>query len=152
RAATATAQAMIDNERPWIGVDTVYTKKLEPGPVIQEAFVRIKNTGKTPALRMRVAFKGSVLPKGTAPGAPDIASEPPKPLSPDTEVFYYPFGDFVLSDADSQEITAGNRVVWIVGRVEYFDGSNRPHHTQVCCRWDRRRGVFIPHEQGNDAD
>ena len=38
---------MIDNERPWVGVDTVYTKKLEPGPIIQEAFVRIKNTGKT---------------------------------------------------------------------------------------------------------
>jgi hypothetical protein len=82
RAATANAQAMIDNERPWIGVDTVYTEKLEPGPVIQQAFVRIKNTGKTPALRMR----------------------------------------------------------------------KRPHQTQVCCRWDRSRGVFIPHEQGNDAD
>jgi len=70
RAATVNAQAMIDNERPWIGVDTVYTEKLEPGPVIQQAFVRIKNTGKTPALRMRVAFKGSVLPKGTPPRAP----------------------------------------------------------------------------------
>jgi len=49
-------------------------------------------------------------------------------------------------------ITAGNRVVWIVGRIEYLDGSKRPHQTQVCCRWDRRRGVFIPDEQGNDAD
>ena len=152
RAATVNAQAMIDNERPWIGVDTVYTEKLEPGPVIQQAFVRIKNTGKTPALRMRVAFKGSVLPKGTPPRAPDITSEPPKPLFPDTMDFYYPFGDLVLSHADFQEIVAGSRVAWIVGRIEYFDGSKRPHKTQVCCRWDRSRGVFIPHEQGNDAD
>jgi len=91
RAATVNAQAMIDNERPWIGVDTVYTEKLEPGPVIQQAFVRIKNTGKTPALRMRVAFKGSVLPKGTPPRAPDITSEPPKPLFPDTMDFLLSF-------------------------------------------------------------
>src|SRR5262245_47806288 len=143
RAATGNAQAMIDNERPWIGVDTVYTEKLEPGPVIQQAFVRIKNTGKTPALRMRVAFKGSVLPKGTPPRAPDITSEPPKPLFPDTMDFYYPFGDLVLSHADFQEIVAGSRVAWIVGRIEYFDGSKRPHKTQVCCRWDRREAAGV---------
>jgi hypothetical protein len=86
---------MIDNERPWIGVDTVYTEKLEPGPVIQKAFVRIKNTGKTPALRMRASFKGSVLPKGTPPTAPDVASESPKPLFPDIPDFYHPFADSV---------------------------------------------------------
>src|SRR5262245_17504371 len=43
RAAAANAQAMIDNERPWIGVDTVWSEKLEAGAIIQEAFVRIKN-------------------------------------------------------------------------------------------------------------
>jgi hypothetical protein len=101
---------------------------------------------------MRVAFKGSVLPKGTPPTAPDVASEPPKPLFPDTMDFYYPFAESVLSQADFLEIIAGSRVAWIVGRIEYFDGSKRAHQTLVCCRWDRRRGVFIPHEQGNDAD
>jgi hypothetical protein len=101
---------------------------------------------------MRAAFKGSVLPKGTPPTAPDVASESPKPLFPDIPDFYHPFADSVLSHADFQEIVAGSRVVWIVGRIEYFDGSKRPHQTQVCCRWDRSRGVFIPDEQGNDAD
>lgn len=152
RAATANAQAMIDNERPWIGVDTVWSEKLVSGAIIQKAFVRIKNTGKTPALRMRAAFKGSVLPRGTAPTAPDVASEPPKPLFPNTLDFYYPFGGFVLSDADFQEVLVGSRVAWIVGRIEYFDGSKGSHQTQVCCRWDQGRSVFVPHEQGNDAD
>ena len=58
----------------------------------------------------------------------------------------------VLSNAGFQEIIAGTRVAWIVGRIEYFDGSNRPHHTLVCCRWDQGRSVFVPDEQGNDAD
>jgi hypothetical protein len=153
RAATANAQAMIDNERPWIGVDTVYSKPLEPGAVIQEAFVRIKNTGKTPALRMRAAFKGSVLPnKDITPAAPDVAPEAPKPLFPNTLDWHYPFKDFALSHADFQEMIAGTRVAWIIGRIEYFDGSNRRHQTLVCCRWDQSRGVFVPHEQGNDAN
>jgi hypothetical protein len=152
RAATANARAMIENERPWIGVDTVWSEKLEPGVIIQKAYVRIKNTGKTPALRMRATFKGSVLPKSAAPTAPQVSSEAPKPLFPNVLDFYHPFGSFVLSDADFQEIIAGTRAAWIVGRIEYFDGSNRPHQTLVCCRWDQGRGVFIPHEQGNEAD
>jgi hypothetical protein len=152
RAATASAQAIIDNERPWIGVDTVWSEKLVPGAIIQNAFVRIKNTGKTPALRMRAAFKGSVLPKDTTPTAPDVASEAPKPLFPNTLDFYYPFDRFVLSDADFHGIVAGSRMAWIVGRIEYFDGIKRPHQTQVCCCWDEGRGVFVPYKQGNDAD
>ena len=153
RAATVSAKAVVDNERPWVGPHTVSSAGLAPGDKIQEACVVIKNTGNCPALRMRAAFEGSVRFKGAMPSTPDFAKAPPKPLFPNTLDFYYPFPKgFSLPDDDFRGIVQGRRIAWITGRIEYFDSSNKPHYTDVCCRWDQSRGVFVPHEYGNEAD
>jgi hypothetical protein len=152
RAATASAKAVIDNERPWVGLHTVASSPLKPGINIQEACVVIKNTGNSPALRMRAAFKGTVLSKGSLPIPPDVMPEAPKPLFPNTLDYYHPFTGFTLSDSDFKRIVGGKRTAWIIGRVEYFDGGNNPHHTSVCCHWNQSRQVFVPNEHGNDAD
>jgi hypothetical protein len=140
------------SERPFVGVLTVRFHRLAPGYNIA-ADVILQNTGRTPARQMRAAFKGYVLPKGQTPIAPDTASEAPKPLHPNTPDFYEPFSkEPILSNIDVQAIEAGNQIPWIIGRVDYFDGSGNEHHTTVCCYWDRSRRVFVPHKDGNDAD
>jgi hypothetical protein len=52
RAATANARAMIENERPWIGVDTVWSKKVEIAQISQ---------GPNGEVRMRLHDKHAAL-------------------------------------------------------------------------------------------
>jgi hypothetical protein len=112
-----------------------------------------QNTGRTPAIRMRAAFEGHILPRGTVPEVPDISTQPAKALFPGIPDFYYPFGKSrILKNNEFEQIRDGYQVAWIIGRVDSFDNQQRLHHTDIRTRWDQPRGAFVPNEEGNDAD
>jgi hypothetical protein len=153
KAAAATAKALVDNDRPWVGPMTVANKPLQPDRIL-DAWVIIQNTGRSAAREMRVAFEGHILPDGQIPQRPEVAQMAPKALfssAPD----HYPvvfIGGRDLSHAEFEELENGTLIAWIIGRVEYFDIRNDRRFTNVCARWDRHRRVFVPHNDGNDAD
>src|SRR5215470_2095214 len=145
-------RALLAAHRPWVGPKTVFSEQLAAGHIIK-AYVEIKNTGGSPALKMRAAFRGDFLPTDTAPSLPNSSQAPDKALFPDTPDYYYPFGrSRVMSKADFDGILSGQTVAWIIGRVDYFDGVGRLHTTNIRTRWDQSQGAFVPDEHGNDAD
>jgi hypothetical protein len=151
KAATVTADAVIDNERPWVGPITTSSQQIAPGQFIS-ATVVIQNSGQTPALEMRAAFKGSIKLKADSADQPDIAHAPPKALFPNVPDWYYPFSKSqILSRTDFDAICNGDKIAWILGKIEYLDNRRRPRYTNICTRWDQSRGVFVPNETGNDA-
>jgi hypothetical protein len=139
-------------DRPWVGPFTVRSEQLAPGNQITAEIV-ILNTGRTPALRMRVAHDGLILDRGVEPARPNLAQRIPKALFPGAHDFYRPFeGRDPLSQADFEGIVRGTRVAWIVAHIEYFDMEGGRHHTNICTRWDQHGArAFVPHLQ-NDAD
>jgi hypothetical protein len=140
-----------ENERPWVGPITVACDGLFPAKPIN-ACIAIRNTGRSPALRMRVSHQGIILNRGQAPNIPTVW-ETPKALFPGAEDLYHPFlAHGPLSYADFMEINGGSRAAWIIARIEYFDGAGNPHHTNICTRWGGpNRPAFVP-EGNNDAD
>jgi hypothetical protein len=140
-----------ENERPWVGPITVNCDQLIAGQPSRGTIV-IKNTGRTPALRMRIAHRGVILNQGQVPATPS-AWEVPKALFPNAEDFYHPpVEGGPLSQADASALVAGTRVLWIIARIEYFDGGGKLHHTNICTRWGGiNRPVMVP-EGNNDAD
>jgi len=151
KSAAISANALIDNERPWVGPVTTYSDPIEGGKPFKPHVV-IMNFGNTPALDMRANFKGSIKPSGESPDPPEIANAPGKALFPAVHDWYYPFStDRIMSQPDYEAIRDGYKVPWIVGRIEYLDNRGRKRHTDVCTRWDGRRQVFVPHDTGNDA-
>jgi hypothetical protein len=39
----------------------------------------------------------------------------------------------------------GGRVAWVVGRIDYFDSRDEPHHSTVRTQWDCQRRAFVIH-------
>jgi hypothetical protein len=153
-AAAFSAKALVDNERPWVGVVSVTNKPLAEAERI-DADVIIKNTGRTPAFQMQATFCGLIMETGLRPREPDVSQAAQKPLLPAVLDYYHPFLERdALSRAELDALSAGKLSAWIIGRVEYFDGQGRwrkRRHTRVCARWDRRNNRFAPDEDGNDA-
>jgi hypothetical protein len=140
-----------DNERPWVGLDTVSSPEWGPNAPVA-ADVVIKNTGHTPARQMKAHFLGTIEPQGPPPAFPDMAGIAPKPLFPDTKDYYRPFEPRrILSREQHEDLIAGNQIAWVIGRIEYLDIRGRRCWTTVCTRWDPIRNCFVPHETGNDA-
>jgi hypothetical protein len=65
-AAADSAKAVVDNERPWVGLYTVATRPKLCGGKELAVVAAIQNTGRTPARRMRAAFKGYILDAGAS--------------------------------------------------------------------------------------
>jgi hypothetical protein len=76
-----------ENERPWVGTVTVSPDK-ERNPFGAEIVIR--NTGRSPALQMRVAHSGVLLERGAVPAIPDPRNEISKALFPHANDYYYP--------------------------------------------------------------
>jgi hypothetical protein len=151
-AAENSANAIVDNERPWVGLVTIVGIQIGPGRPI-EAKVVIQNTGHTPARHMRAAFRGSTTAATAACGdAPDVNLTPQKALFPNIPDYYYPFhGHRVLTDDEFRAIVNGTRILWVVGRIEYLDNRGIQRWTDVCARWEQSRGEYVPNWSGNDA-
>jgi hypothetical protein len=142
---------LLATERPWVGPRTIDAEPTNPNEPIT-AWVVIENTGRSPAREMRVDFQGHILPSGMAPPRVDVALRPAKMLFSSFPDTYHPFRGHRLSQAEFDGIVRGDRVAWIIGRIEYMDTRNDLHFTDVCTRWDPTLRAFVPHEQGNDAN
>src|SRR5262249_46573938 len=139
-------------DRPWVGLETIIPKKFSAGRKI-EVWAYIRNSGRSPAIKMQVRFLGYVLPDGQVyPVHPNPSDQPTKLLIPSVIDRYPPFHEKAVSAAEFRGIGKGKLVVWIVGCIKYLDGAGKRHTTRVCVRWDRIRREFVPHEAGNDAD
>jgi hypothetical protein len=150
KAANRTAQALIDAERPWVGLVTV-TNVVISHPAAPYADVLIKNSGRTPARALRTRIVGHIAPQGILPPIPSTATEPPRSLIPEILDYYRPFEGFApISQSTYQDILAGRQVVWIVGRMDYLDGGGEPHWTTMRVFW-QTDGRFHPHRQDNEA-
>ena len=154
-ASTDSAKAVVENERPWVGLYTVAPNpKLSAGTQIGGAVVAvIKNSGRTPARKICAAFKGYILnaedPRPTA----DNSRAPAKALFPNTIDQYRPFeGDQPLSEVEWAALKNGTRVAWVVGRIDYLSIGDHKAWTDVCTRWRPLSGEFEPHDEGNDAE
>jgi hypothetical protein len=147
----ASHEIFVATDRPWVGPRTVGAEQIAPNQFIT-AWVVIENSGRSPAREMRVHFRGDILSAGVMPPKPDVSQRPSKALFSRIPDWYHPFHQHRLSQADFDGIVAGNRVAWIIGRVEYRDTRNDPHFTDVCTRWDQPLGRFVPHDTGNDAN
>ena len=141
--------ATIEADRPWVGTLTIGPDR-ERNPFGAEIVIR--NTGRSPALQMRVAHRGVLLERGAAPAIPDPRNEVAKALFPHADDFYYPLhGRAPFTAAEREDFETGTHVLWLIARVEYLDGWGRAHHTNICTRWDQGRGTFVP-DQDNDAN
>ena len=141
--------ATIEADRPWVGTVTVSPDK-ERNPFGAEIVIR--NTGRTPALQMRVAHRGDLLAQSAVPAIPDPRNEISKALFPHADDYYYPLhGHAPFTAAELEGFETGTHVLWLIARVEYLDGWGKFHHTNICARWDRGRGTFVP-DQHNDAN
>jgi hypothetical protein len=129
--------ATIENERPWVGTFTVQPDK-ERNPFGAE--IIIWNTGRRPALKMRIAHRGEILEPGSVPAIPDPRNEISKALFPNAKDFHYPLHGRAFTEAERRGFEAGTHVLWVIARIEYLDGWNNIHHTNICTRWDRERG------------
>jgi hypothetical protein len=147
------AQAIVDNERPWVGVETVSSERIGQSNRDFSARVVIKNTGHTPAFDMKAKFIGHITQPDACPAEPDLSEVPSKPLLSTVLDFYHPFADQgPLSQTDVDALFAGEKDAWIVGRIEYSsERSDKRHRTRVCTRWDKSLNAFVPYKGGNDA-
>jgi len=155
KAATASANAVVENQRPFVGPVTTSTanKKLAIGSGYRRYYVVIFNSGRSPAQRMKVLFKGEIRPTEWTPRfMPDPSHEPSKTLFPGVTDFYYAFTDQPdLSQGQFDRIVAGTDRMWIFGRIEYLDNRDRRQHTNLCTVYNVQREAFVPHTEHNDA-
>jgi len=142
--AAANKQAIL-SQRAWISVKIAAA--IQPGAgrppnpfILGQPFdVRItwKNTGRTPALRVRSVTKRSgFVAKDGHFGTPDFLYKPEDfqsldNLMPDAEIY----GDTItgpLNEADIKQITSNQVHVFIYGRIEYDDVFS-VHHWRTYC-------------------
>jgi hypothetical protein len=101
---------------------------------------------------MRVAHRVDLLEQGAFPAIPDPRNEVSKALFPHANDYYYPLhGRAPFTAAELAGFETGTHVLWVIARVEYLDGWDGLHHTNICTRWDRHRKTFIP-DQNNEAN
>jgi hypothetical protein len=154
-AATANAKAVVDNQRPIVGPITTSTNNtaFAVGGGYREFYVLITNSGRSPAQRMKVVFKGKFRPRDWTPRfPPDPTKEPPKTLFPGVRDWHFPFANEPdITQDQFDKINNGTDRMWIIGRIEYFDNLDRHQYTNVCTVWDTHRKVFVPHREHNNA-
>src|SRR5262249_33537480 len=83
--------ATIENERPWVGLETTDSRGFDTGD-IDNVWAVIRNGGRSPAINMRALFIGHVSPAGVPyPAHPNVDAAPAKLLIPQTPDRYPPF-------------------------------------------------------------
>ena len=81
RATVRLWNATVENERPWVGPITANCDQIIVGQPSRGTIV-IKNTGRSPALRMRVAHRGIFSTKDKPPRPPLTCGKFPRPSFP----------------------------------------------------------------------
>jgi len=137
-AAKDTAQAMVLAERAWIDIS-----HQQPGLQITPQFMRfsvvVKNHGRTPAqasnpkMFFQLAEVGAPLPTVPIYGRPP--REVPITVVMPAESFFLwqnwnPFPEDVMG-----MIQSGQRILWLLGFVDYFDIFGRSYRSGYCRRY-----------------
>jgi hypothetical protein len=124
-AATANAKAVVENQRPFVGPITTSTNNtaFAVGCGYRKFYVLITNSGRSPAQRMKVIFKGKIRSRDWTPRfPPDPAKEPPKTLFPGVLDWYCPFANTPgITQDQFDKINNETDRMWVIGRIEYFD-------------------------------
>jgi hypothetical protein len=112
----------------------------------------IKNTGRSPALKMRITHRNFILNQGQVPTLSAVW-ETPKALFPGAADSYHPAVESgPLSQGDINAILAGTRALWMIARIEYFDRDGNMHHTNISTRWGGMNRPDMVPEGDNDAN
>jgi hypothetical protein len=141
-AVEATKEAMRIDQRAWLGVEYIRSNPLVPEigkPFIVE--VHIKNTGKTPAIKIASRGRGEPVLKGRkpnfsyegvepfsafmSPGAGTSTTVPPMTI-PQTNQ------SIVINDDLIKGLTAETFTVFVHGRFDYEDIFGNPHWITYC--------------------
>jgi hypothetical protein len=156
RSAEIAEDALVASTRPWVGVDQVGINSglKSPGQITVDVF--IKNTGNSPALKMRGQFNGHVAPN-TQPPPPIPASTDERisgsVLFPNGDFHFWPFtGSPPLNQATVDAIANGTALVWIAGRIDCDDRAGEPHFTTVRMQYHPDTNGFGTWRDGNEAE
>jgi hypothetical protein len=144
-AAKASAQALIDGERPWVLVENLILLELLPMEQNRPVQVRyeIQNYGKTPARLVRARTKFQMSNQMDGPPNPEIYQDAggkipqrivPPMLEPRLLNFAFLEPDRYLRMERIQAINNGDVYFWAYGFVAYRDtlGTDREYMTRFC--------------------
>jgi len=119
RATIRLWNATVENERPWVGPITANCDQIIVGQPSRGTIV-IKNTGRSPALRMRVAHRGIILNQGQAPPSTPNLWEVPKALFPNAVD-----SGVAIRVADEDKIALACKFVACIADDAILGGCNR---------------------------
>jgi hypothetical protein len=130
------------------------------------AFVKVENTGQTPAYKFTCYAKmvGGPFPQKDF-SAPEKTDLPVTYLGPGGAMWFTPRGDHLLTSEQSEAITQGTAAIYVFGKIHYVDAFKRQRRTdfRAIARGDHgymhiekdRTDVLIlsvDREGGNDAN
>lgn len=164
-AVQSTRENMRLDQRAWVGIDSIQSipRSPEVGKPIQ-IIVKIRNTGKTPALGVVGTAVADPVAKNSQPNYSyegmdhfRLGVMPPNatgtiPIHPSK----HPQTGIVLplSQGKFDEISNGRLQIFVHGRVEYKDIFQAPHWFTFCARlnvpFDERFGACADHNETDD--
>jgi hypothetical protein len=160
-SARQTAKAIIDNERPWVGLKTPDAPKFEAGRQIFSSVI-IHNSGRSPAMKMRLAIVGGIIPHANNLPIPSTKEMVERVLFPNINDYHRPpefdpnepalhpnplptagfaqTGGHSGARAKAANPEPMDTGLWNMGSG--FAAARRPGMT-ICCARPRRRGRIV---------
>ncbi len=144
-----TQEAIVDADRPWVGVDTMDAINVVVGQKA-EARWSVLNSGKSPAthltMRMNVGlFRGRPVDR---PSDLPLIQEPVQgAIFPNQRMTINVALPDVLSDDELKRINSGVDTFISWGTIQYLDRINRQHETTICAIY--KPGTYRPPILGN---
>lgn len=125
------------------------TLKLIPGTTVLRAEVALRNSGHTPAHRVRYAITGALRPKDELGSFPEPSlSTRKQPIAPNS---HWTVGhEFIsMNSGDLDDVLNDRKWVYVWGRAEYADIFGRTQTVSFRYRNVVRQLVFDPETQRN---
>jgi hypothetical protein len=124
------------------------------------AVVRYKNTGKTIAKHVRIAFCAYGIPKGAKPDFNIVEKEPLSnegadfPMMPDSaqNTYHTHNNGTPLTQHDVEQVESGEIVIFAFGKISYHDASDCPHWTKFCVFYDPAVKMYSIYPEYNETD
>lgn len=140
------------DQRAWIGPASYVLRFQEGSPFY--IGVRIRNTGKTPALRANAVIDytegvGQFTKQGMVFRHKTLAIGT---VHPGADYTLNMFGTLPLTAHDLAALRAGHHTIWAYGRIEYSDIFGSAHRSWFCVELDRKLTEAASCDCCNDAD
>jgi len=149
-ANARTLEAVVDYDRPWLGVHHIDALELAPGKKMG-GNLTLLNSGQTPALHTGVVTHAVMARPGeeaSAKGTPENAQV----VFPNMDFRIEAKTDSELSAEDVEAIKARTKFLMLVGHFVYQDRLKRSHETYFCAVYDAENNNFGPCKGGNEAN